>query len=98
VARQHGAALYHLGANVTRYYSLPLLAAALRWPNLRPALALLLLVPAVSDYYRLRPQMALPAFVGLYWLELGAYQLGVWAGCLKRRTLKPLLALLRPGW
>lgn len=98
IAREHGAACYHLGANVTRYYSLPLLVAALRWPGLRPALAVLLLVPAVSDYYRLRPRMALPAFVGLSWFELGAYQLGVWAGCLQRRTLRPLLAILRPGW
>jgi len=90
VVLQHRAALYHLGANVTRYYSLPLLALALLWRPLLPALLLLCLTPPVLDYYRLRPRLPLILFVGLYWLELGAYQLGVWRGCRERRTLRPL--------
>lgn len=97
VLREHGAALYHLGANVTRYYSLPLLVVAVFWRGLRPALALLLLVPAISDYYRLKPRLAPAVFVALAWLELAAYQLGVWGGCIKRRTLQPLRARLRWG-
>jgi len=91
VLQQHRAALYHLGANVTRYYSLPLLAAALLWRPLLPALLLLCLTPPALDYHRLRPQVALPLFVGLYWLELCAYQVGVWRGCRQRRTLRPLV-------
>lgn len=90
VLLQHRAAFYHLGANVTRYYSLPLLALALLWRPLLPALLLLCLTPPVLDYYRLRPRLALPFFVSLYWLELGAYQVGVWRGCRERRTLRPL--------
>lgn len=91
VLHQHWAALYHLGANVTRYYSLPLLVIALLWRPLLPALLLLCLTPPVLDYHRLRPRLALPLFIGLYWLELGAYQVGVWRGCRQRRTLRPLM-------
>lgn len=95
ILREHTAALYHLGANVTRYYSLPLLAAAIAWPGLLPALALLLLLPAISDYYRHRPRLSPFVFVGLYWLEMAAYQSGVWYGCIKKRTLRPLLPIIR---
>lgn len=97
VLLEHRAALYHLGANVTRYYSLPLLAAGLLWPPLLPALAVLLLVPPIVDHRRLRPAVALPLFIALSWLELGAYQLGVWRGCRERRTLRPLLPRVRLG-
>ncbi len=95
VLRQHHAALYHLGANVTRYYSLPLLAVALWQRNMLPPVLLLVLLPPLSDYQRLKPAMSLPAFVALYWLELAAYQLGVWRGCQQRRSLRPLLPRLR---
>jgi mycofactocin glycosyltransferase len=33
----------------------------------------------------------------LYWLEMTAYQIGVWRGCLERRTLRPLIPILRPS-
>ncbi len=92
---EHGASLYHLGANVARYYSLPLLLVGLLWPPLLLPLLLLLLVPPITDYRRLRPQLALPLFIVLYWLELAAYQVGVWRGCWQQRTLRPLLPLVR---
>ncbi len=92
---EHGASLYHLGANVARYYSVPLLLVGLLWPPLLLPLLLLLLVPPITDYRRLRPQLALPLFIALYWLELAAYQVGVWRGCWQQRTLRPLLPLVR---
>ncbi|HEX2338101.1 MAG TPA: hypothetical protein VHI72_16695 [Hyphomicrobiaceae bacterium] len=95
--REHGASLYHLSANISRYYALPLLAASGLWPPLLPAAVILLLVSPVSDYRRLRPSLSLPAFIDLYWLEMAAYQLGVWRGCLSRRTLRPLLPTIRWG-
>jgi mycofactocin system glycosyltransferase len=98
VLRARGAALYHLGANIARYYSIPLLLAGLLWPPLLLAVALLLLIPALTDYVRLRPELGLPTFAGLYWLELLAYQAGVWRGCLRWRTLRPLLPLIQLGW
>ncbi|MBK8174713.1 MAG: mycofactocin biosynthesis glycosyltransferase MftF [Rhodospirillales bacterium] len=93
--REHGAALYHLSASTVRYEGLILLAAGLVVPALLPAIAVLLLTAPVIDYRRLRPPLAPSTFVGLYWLEMAAYQLGVWRGCLRRRTLRPFLPRVR---
>jgi mycofactocin system glycosyltransferase len=95
VGRGHWASLYHLSANVSRYYSLPLLAAGLLWTKLLPVTAVLLLIAPVSDYRRLQPALPMPVFVGLNCLEMVAYQLGVWRGCWKQRTLRPWLPKLR---
>ena len=94
LGREHAAAFYHLSANVIRYYSLPLLVSGLVWPSGLPALALLLAVAPLTDYQRLRPRLSRLTFVGLYWLELAAYQVGIWRGCWQQRTLLPLLPLL----
>ena len=95
--REHGASLYHLSADVSRYYGLPLVAISALWPPLLPPAVVLLLVSPISDYRRLEPFLSLPVFVHLYWLEMAAYQLGVWRGCLSRRTLRPLLPKIRWG-
>ncbi|HSL00414.1 MAG TPA: mycofactocin biosynthesis glycosyltransferase MftF [Rubrobacteraceae bacterium] len=97
VMRQHGAGLYHLGANVVRYYSLPLLAASLMWLPLLPPVLLLVLIPPLVDHRRLRPETSPISFALLYWSEMAAYQIGVWRGCLKRRTLRPLIPVLKPS-
>jgi hypothetical protein len=44
---------------------------------------------------RLRPETNRASFALLYWLEMAAYQIGVWRGCLKKRTLRPLIPILR---
>ncbi len=98
VLRARGAALYHLSANIARYYSIPLLLASLLWPPLLLAAAVLLAISPITDYERLRPELGLLAFVGLCWLELLAYQAGVWRGCLRWRSGRPLLPLIRLGW
>ncbi len=95
VIREHAASLYHLGHHATRYYGLPLVVAGLLWPPLLPVVALLVVVPPVADYRRLAPALPLPAFVALYWLEMAAYQVGVWRGCLAGRCWSPLLPRLR---
>ncbi|MCC8999667.1 MAG: mycofactocin biosynthesis glycosyltransferase MftF [Candidatus Contendobacter sp.] len=92
--REHAAAFYHLSANSVRYYSLPLLAIGIMQPALLPAIILLLAVAPLVDYRRLQPQLSWPIFTGLYWLELTAYQWGLWRGCWQRHTLLPLLPRL----
>jgi mycofactocin system glycosyltransferase len=94
LGREHAAACYHLSANVVRYYSLPLLAIGGIQPHWLPAIILLLVIAPLADYRRLRPQLSPPIFVGLYGLELAAYQIGLWRGCRQRRTLRPLLPRL----
>ncbi len=97
IVHEHLAELYHLSASATRYYGVPLLIAGLLRPRLRPIAALLLLVSPVTNYCRLEPHLPLPVFVGVYWLESAAYQIGIWRGCLERRTLQPFLPILRLG-
>ncbi|MDS4021783.1 MAG: mycofactocin biosynthesis glycosyltransferase MftF [Candidatus Competibacter sp.] len=97
VLREQVAALYHLSANLTRYYGLPLLAIGGLWPTLLPAVAVAMLVAPLGDYRRQKPALSLPLFVALYWLEMAAYQIGVWRGCWQRRTPWPLLPRSRWG-
>ncbi len=94
LGREHAAALYHLSANAVRYYSLPLLVIGGIQPHCLPAIFLLLIVAPLADHRRLQPQLTLPVFIGLYGLELAAYQVGLWRGCRQRCTLRPLLPRL----
>lgn len=95
VLREHMASFHHLSADITRYYSLPLLLFSGLIPACGPALIILGLTAPIGDYYRLKPDLSLVAFVGLYGLEMVAYQLGLWRGCLREQTLVPLLPRLR---
>jgi mycofactocin system glycosyltransferase len=90
VLRSHRAALVHLGSAVGRYYGLPLALAALLHPSLALLALLLLLPPPVEAWWRLRPPLPLPTFVGLYALEMIAYQAGLVVGCWREGTLRPL--------
>lgn len=94
VLREHGASLHGLSADVIRYYGLPLVVVAMLVPALWPAAAVLALTAPLVDHRRLRPACGPVTFFGLYWLEMAAYQLGVWRGCLARRTFAPLLPIV----
>jgi mycofactocin system glycosyltransferase len=93
--REHMASLYHLSATITRYYSLPLLMAVWFWPSLLLPTVILLLIAPLGEYRRRQPGLAFGFFIGLYWLEMAAYQYGVWRGCFSTRSFWPLLPLLR---
>ncbi len=95
ILREQAASLYHLGCDVTRYYGVPLAAVGVLWPPLLAVAAVLLLVPPICDHRRRKPSVSLPAFIGLYWLEMAFYQRGVWRGCLDRRCWRPLLPRIR---
>ncbi|TVR97125.1 MAG: mycofactocin system glycosyltransferase [Rhodospirillales bacterium] len=95
IAREHGASLYHFGHDVTRYYGVPLVGLAMLWPPLLTVSAVLMLLPPLCDHRRQQPALSLPVFIGLYWLEMTAYQIGVWRGCLARRCYRPLLPRIR---
>jgi hypothetical protein len=72
VMRQHGAGIYHLGANIARYYSLPLLGASMLWLSLLSPVLLLLVIPPLVDHRRLRPKTSLMTFAFLSWSEMAA--------------------------
>lgn len=71
------------------------LAAALLSRRLRPAVATAALLPPVVRWVRLRPTVPVASWIALHLADDLAYGAGVWAGCLRRRTLAPLLPDLR---
>ena len=91
---------YHICRQLARYYGVPatLLALASGRRRRRPlllALAAVELVPAVVDWRRLRPRLALPAFVAAWLMDDAAYQVGLLLGCLRQRSLAAFRVELR---
>jgi len=93
--RGHLAYIYHLCRHLTRYYTLPILLAG---PLLPPLLPLALIPCAIVigvDYLRLRPEMGFGEYALCSLLDDCAYGVGVLRGCIKQRTWKPLLPVIR---
>jgi mycofactocin system glycosyltransferase len=91
--------LYFLARQLSRYYGLPAALVALGARRHRVAAGLAVaaasLVPATVDWWRLHPSMPLPGFVAASMLDDVAYQLGLWLGCLRQRSLAALGVELR---
>ncbi len=93
--RAHLAYTYHLCRHLTRYYTLPMLLFGLIVPPLL-LLALVLVGIVISvDYARLRPQMSPGRFALYALLDDCAYEIGMALGCIKQRTWKPLLPVVK---
>ena len=72
-----------------------LLALAATGRRGRRAAAALLIAPATVEWLRTRPELDLPRWVAASVADDLAYGVGVWTGCLRERTLGPLLPTLR---
>ncbi len=93
--RGHLAYVYHLCRHLTRYYTLFMLALGVVLP---PFLLLAFLLSSIVigvDYVRLRPRMTLGSFALCSLLDDCAYEVGVLLGCIKQRTWKPLIPVVR---
>jgi mycofactocin system glycosyltransferase len=77
-------------SGLTRAWS-PALVLLLCWRRTRRSAALALLAPAASDWVADRGGLDPLRYGGLHVADDLAYGLGVWFGCLKARTLAPLL-------
>jgi mycofactocin system glycosyltransferase len=87
--------VYHLSRHLTRYYTLPLLVFCL---FVAPLFAFLLVMWSIVvgvDYVRFRPEMDLGRYALCSLLNDCTYEVGVVWGCLKHRTWKPLLPLIK---
>jgi mycofactocin system glycosyltransferase len=83
-----------LGSTLSRAWwpvALPVAAAV---PRLRLPLAALALAPPVLGWAERRPPMDPARYVAARLLDDVAYSLGVWRGCLRHRTARPLLPKL----
>jgi hypothetical protein len=79
-----------------RAYPPFVLAAAWRSPRARRAAAVALAVSACADWAQRRPRLDVVRFGVLRAADDLAYATGVWLGCLRARTVAPLVPALAP--
>jgi mycofactocin system glycosyltransferase len=88
------AAARPLGSALSRTWWPVAIPAALAVPKLRAPVAALILLPPLLDWADRRPPLDPARYVAARLLDDAAYSLGVWQGCLARRTVRPLLPVI----
>ena len=83
-----------LGSTLSREWWPVALPAAIAVPRLRLPLAALVLAPPVLGWRERRPPMDPFRYVSARLLDDVAYSIGVWQGCVRHRTARPLLPKL----
>jgi mycofactocin glycosyltransferase len=85
------AAARPLGSALSRTWWPVAVPVAVAVPRLRVPVAALILAPPLLDWADRRPPLGPARYVAARLLDDAAYSLGVWQGCLSRRTVRPLL-------
>ncbi len=86
-----------LGSALSRTWWPLAIPAAIAVPRLRLPVAALILAPPLLDWADRRPPLDPARYVAARLLDDAAYSLGVWQGCLRRRTILPLLPAIGTG-
>jgi mycofactocin system glycosyltransferase len=89
------AAARPLGSAISRTWWPAAVPAAIAVRRLRLPLAVLVLAPPLLDWLDRRPPLDPARYVAARLLDDAAYSVGVWQGCVERRTVRPLLPVLR---
>jgi hypothetical protein len=89
------AAARPLGSAISRTWWPVAVLAAIAVRRLRLPLAALVLAPPLLDWLDRRPPLDPARYMVARLLDDAGYSLGVWQGCAERRTVRPLLPLLR---
>jgi mycofactocin glycosyltransferase len=89
------AAARPLGSAICRTWWPVALPAAIAVRRLRLPLAALVLTPPLLDWLDRRPPLDPARYVAARLLDDAGYSLGVWQGCAERRTVRPLMPVLR---
>jgi mycofactocin glycosyltransferase len=89
------AAVRPLGSAISRSWWPVALPAALAVRRLRLPLTALVLAPPLLDWLDRRPPLDPARYVAARLLDDAGYSVGVWQGCAERRTVRPLLPVLR---
>ena len=84
-----------LGSAISRTWWPVALPAAIAVRRLRLPLAALVLAPPLLDWLDRRPPLDPARYVAARLLDDAGYSVGVWQGCVERRTVRPLLPVLR---
>ena len=88
------AAARPLGSALSRTWWPVAIPAALAVRRLRLPVAALILAPPLLDWAGRKPPLDPARYVAARLLDDAAYSLGVWQGCLARRTVRPLLPVV----
>jgi len=83
-----------LGSAVSRTWWPVIIPAAFAVRRLRLPVAALVLAPPLLDWAARRPPLDPVRYVAARLLDDAAYSVGVWQGCLARRTARPLLPVI----
>jgi len=89
------AAARPLGSAISRTWWPVAVPAAIAVRRLRLPLAVLVLAPPLLDWLDRRPPLDPARYVAARLLDDAGYSAGVWQGCVERRTVRPLLPVLR---
>jgi mycofactocin glycosyltransferase len=89
------AAARPLGSAISRTWWPVAVPAAVAVRRLRLPLATLVLAPPLLDWLDRRPPLDPARYVAARLLDDVGYSLGVWQGCIGRRTIRPLLPVLK---
>jgi mycofactocin system glycosyltransferase len=93
--RGHLAYIYHLSRHLTRYYTLPIFFLCFLVPPVCILLIILCGIVIGVDFIRLRPKMDIGRYALCSLLDDCAYEVGVVWGCMKYRTWKPLVPVIK---
>jgi mycofactocin glycosyltransferase len=88
------AAARPLGSAMSRTWWPIVIPVALAVKKLRLPVAALLLAPPLLDWADRKPPLDPARYVAARLLDDAAYSVGVWQGCLARRTIRPLLPVI----
>ena len=88
------AAARPLGSAMSRTWWPVAVPAALAVKRLRLPVAALILAPPLLDWADRKPPLDPARYVAARLLDDAAYSLGVWQGCLARRTIRPLVPVI----
>jgi mycofactocin system glycosyltransferase len=88
------AAARPLGSALSRAWWPLAIPAAVAVPRLRVPVAALILAPPLLDWADRRPPLDPGRYVAARLLDDAAYSTGVWQGCLRHRTIAPLLPVI----
>jgi mycofactocin glycosyltransferase len=88
-AEKHVHLLYHLSHHIVRYYLLVLVTLAILFKPLIPVVTVLLLFPALVQFFKKNPRIGFPWFLFFFAVEQIFYQVGVFWGSLRQRSFRP---------
>jgi hypothetical protein len=83
-----------IGSALSRTWWPLAIPAAVAFPKLRRPVAALILLPPLLDWADRRPPLDPARYVAARLLDDAAYSLGVWQGCVRCRTIAPLLPVI----